>query len=196
MRHIHFFLLICLFFSHAPSFATTVLQHDFASLVRQAETVVVGTVTTVHAEWDVEQQVPYTFVTFADLEVQKGSVSTDTLTLQFLGRPNPDGMVLHVAGVPTFRPGDRTLLFIAGNTQQAIPLVGMWQGVYRIVLDPDQDTEVVYTHAMQPLTSLPQSQGGVVHDDDHIQRRLEIGTGNPLTLNTVLDAIRQEMSHE
>ena len=194
MRYIHSLMLACLLFSSSPGFATTVLQHDFASLVQEAETVVVGTVTTVHAEWDVEQQVPYTFVTFTDLEVQKGSGFSDTLTLQFLGGPNPDGMVMHIAGVPTFHPGDRLLLFIAGNTQHTIPLVGLWQGVYRVVLDPEQNTEVVYTHTMQPLTTLPRSRGSIVHD--HMAQRLETDTQNPLTLDTVLDAIRREMRHD
>ena len=108
----------------APSWGTTVLHQSFPDLVQQADTIVVGTVSAITAEWDATHERPYTFVTFTDLDVRKGP-ARETLTLQMLGGPDPDGNILKISGVPDFHLGDRFLLFITGNEHIAVPLVGM-----------------------------------------------------------------------
>lgn len=146
-----------------PVWATTVLEKDFADLVQEADTIVVGTVTTIEAVQD--QGVPRTLVTLSDLDVLKGSPD-QPLTVDILGGPTPDGRRLHIAGVPTFTLGDRMVVFIVGNETQAVPFVGMWQGVYRVVQNPDQG-DVMADHAGRPLTALPQRQtaDGLVYDE-------------------------------
>ena len=178
----------------APSAATTVLQQSFPDLVQKADTIVVGTVSAIEAEWDAAHERPYTFVTFTDLEIRKGHANQETLTLRFLGGPDPDGNILEIAGVPAFHLGDRLLLFIARNAHVAVPLVGLWQGVYHVVFDPERDEDVVYTHTMQPLTALPAKRGGVVYD--HALTQMSATPAVPLALDTVLEAIEQEVQHD
>lgn len=169
------------------AFATTVLEKDFADLVREADTIVVGTVTAI--ETDQEREVPFTLVTFADLEVVKGTHSEDEFTVQVMGGPTPDGLRFHIAGVPAFHLGDRMVVFVVGNETQAVPFVGMWQGVYRVVRDADM--EIMADHAGQPLTTLPQrSQRGIVQDGEpslHPQR------GPALTLKAFTQSIVETM---
>ena len=104
-------------------------------------------------------------------------------------------MRFHIAGVPKFHLGDRMVVFIVGNETQAVPFVGMWQGVYRVVQDTDRG-DTIATHAGQPLTALPQRQStdGLVHDDAPYtvqpQRR------PALLLETFLEAIEEEVGHE
>ena len=176
-----------------PGHTTTVLHHSFADLVQNAETIVVGTVSTIHTEWDAASDTPYTLITVTDLDVRKGNPNRMTLTLQFVGGPTPDGTTLQIIGVPEFQLGDRVVLFIAGNTDQAIPLVGIWQGVYRVVFDAERDEDVLYTHAMQPLAALPDDRGGLVYDS--MMAPLD-AAATPLSLETLLQAIDQEVQHD
>ena len=176
----------------APSGATTVLHQSFPALVQQADTIVVGTVAAMTAEWEATRERPYTFITFTDLDVRKGPAS-ETVTLQMLGGPEPDGNILTLSGVPAFHPGDRFLLFLTGNGPLAVPRVGLGQGAYRVVFDPDRDAAVVYTHTMQPLTALPAKRSGVVFD------RLSTPGGAsaaPLALAPLLQALAREGPHD
>ena len=172
--------------------ATTVLEKDFADLVQEADTIIVGTVTAIAA--DQRHETPVTLVTFADLDILKGDPHQEELTVQMLGGPAPDGMRLHIAGVPAFHLGDRLVVFIVGNETQAVPFVGMWQGVYRVVQDLERETDVMADHAGRPLTTLPQrSQRGIVHDGEP---SLQTQTGPALTLEAFTQSIEEELGEE
>ena len=136
-----------------PAWATTVLKKSFPNLVHEADTIAVGTVTAIETEQ--KQDVPYTLVTFTNLDILKGDDTLTELTLRILGGPGEDGLILNIAGVPEFALGDRMVVFVVGNETQAVPFVGMWQGVYRVTFDPERESETVTTHNGTPLTTLP-----------------------------------------
>jgi hypothetical protein len=181
----------------APGPATTVVRQSFADLVQKAETIAVGTVSAMQADWDAAREIPHTRVTFTDLDIRKGDSHQTTLTLQFLGGPIPDGAILQIAGMPTFQLGDRLVVFVAGNNHYAVPLVGLWQGVYRVVVDQDSGTETVYTHAMQPVTAFPTASGGLQHDAPRqSSQAAQQSSVAVMTLGTFLDRIEAEMAHD
>lgn len=177
-----------------PSQATTVLRQSFAALVQKAETIVVGTVTAIEAKHNTDTGRPYTYVTVTDLDVRKG-VADQTMTLRLLGGPTPSGRFLRIGGAPRFQLGDRVVLFVAGNGSQAVPLVGMWQGVYRVLFDAERAEEVVYTDGMQPLTALPAVPDGA-RVLEHGPATSPLTTGQPLALDALLDAIDREVGHD
>ncbi len=192
-------LLACLLLTGSPVWATTVLSQSFPDLVQKADTIVVGTVSAIEAEWDAETDTPFTLVTFTDLDVRKGDPALTTLTLRFLGGVRPDGTALHLAGVPEFTVGGRNVLFVTGNDHYAVPLVGAWQGVYRVVFDGERDEEVLYTHAMHPLTALPTGTGDVLHDEtpaDPHSHPLRQSAGAALSLEQLTRAIDQEVTRD
>lgn len=182
-------IVVC---SPTSVWATTVLEKAFPDLVHEADTIVVGTVTAI--ETAQEQGTPLTLVTFSDLDILKGTPN-QPLTVEILGGPAPDGRRLHIAGVPTFTLGDRMVVFITGNETQAVPFVGMWQGVYRVVRNPDLD-EMMADHAGRPLTSLPQRQSpdGLVYDEAPYTTQPQRKPA--LSLETFLDAIEEEVQHD
>ena len=143
--------------------ATTVLEVSFATLVKEAEVIAVGTVTAIEPEWDARTETPLTLVTFSDLAVLKGAVDQPSLTLEFVGGPEPDGTILEIVGTPAFRVGERSVVFSAGNGHQVVPLVGVWQGVYRVVFDAARGIETIHDHAGQPVSTLPTSEGRFLH---------------------------------
>ena len=179
-----------------PAWATTVLETSFATLVRDAEVIAVGTVTAIETEWDAEQEAPFTLVTFSDLEVLKGDNTQTELTLHFLGGPTPDGLIMEVAGTPQFSLGERVVIFSIGNRQQIVPLVGMWQGVYRVVLDAERGIETIHNHASQPVTTLPTEDGGLLHDEAPLVQEQNAQPQEAMSLDTFTQRIEQELQHD
>ncbi len=182
-----------------PAGATSVLEHSFPSLVQDAEVIAVGTVTAIESAWDADNKVPRTFVTFSNLTVLKGEGGQTDLTLRFLGGPTPDGGVMQIAGVPQFALGERSVIFCVGNNYQAVPLVGVWQGVYRVVFDVERGVDTIRDHAWRPVTTLPAGDGGILHDEaPHGRGRAAQTEAAPgaMTLPTLLQRIEQELNNK
>ena len=117
-----------------PSHGLTVVPRSFDELVQLADTVIVGTVQDVHSEFadnGLSQNI-LSFVTFDELQEIKGRVPTQQYTLQV-----PGGVVGRVAqdypGIPLFQAGQRYVMFIRGNHRDFFPVVGITQGVYRVL---------------------------------------------------------------
>lgn len=146
-------LLVVLILGASSVRATTVPPLTLSQVVGGAELIAVGAVTAIRERWDLEREAPLTEVTFSVLEVLKGRVG-EVLTLQFLGGPTPDGFTLVVAGMPQFAEGDRAVLFSAGNGTEACPLVGWWQGLYRLFYDAGREAFTVANHAGQPVVAI------------------------------------------
>lgn len=139
--------------------ATTVEKMSFSAVVDGAQIIVVGAVTDIEYTWDADQQLPFTEVTFSVRDVLKGDVRGAELTLQFLGGPQPDGLTLEVAGMPHFEIGDRTVVFAADNGVYSCPLVGWWQGLYRLLFDLQAMDWVVADHEERPVAAIDRVAG-------------------------------------
>ncbi len=181
-----------------PAGATSVLEYSFPSLVQEAEVIAVGTVTAIETAWDADNQVPHTFVTFSHLEVLKGKADQTELTLRFFGGPTPDGDIMQIAGVPQFAVGERSVIFCVGNNRQAVPLVGIWQGIYRVVFDAERGVDTIHDHAGRPVTTLPTTDVGILHDESHSASAWAAqteATPETMTLPTLVRQIEQELGH-
>lgn len=77
---------------------------------------------------------PATRVAFEVVRAWKGAAAGDEVVLTFLGGRASDGRVLGVSGIPTFREGDRDLLFV-DSTDPTCPLVGWERGRIRMAAD-------------------------------------------------------------
>ena len=177
------------------AWATTVLEKSFSSLVRDAEVIAVGTVTAIETEWDAQKEAPFTLVTFSDLEVLKGDESQTEITLHFLGGPTPDGLIMQIAGVPQFTLSERYVIFCVGNQHHAVPLVGLWQGVYRVVFDAERGIDTIHNHAGQPVTALPTEDGRILHDEAPIVQEQKETQQEAMSLGTFTSLIEQELSN-
>ncbi|WLQ11945.1 hypothetical protein O5O45_19645 [Hahella aquimaris] len=125
-------LLAALMFA-ATAQATTLIYKDFNSLVAEAQGIVVGTVKEVVSQRAEDRQL-YTYVRLADVETLAGVYHDNELTLMMSG--GYDGRNgLHVEGSPEFSAGERVVLFVEGNGQRMVPLVGWGQGVFRLQND-------------------------------------------------------------
>jgi len=140
------FLAVVLAGAHAE--AMVVVQRDFPELVARAEQIVVGTVTEIRQAPD-ESGTPYTWVTLSDLTVLKGTVGP-TFTVRLSGGA-AGAVAVRIPDMPTFTLGERALLFVAGNGRDVCPLVGVWQGRFRLRFDPVRGTEIVEDNDGTPV---------------------------------------------
>jgi len=118
--------------------ATTVVTMSLDEMTAEAELIVEGTVVDVDSQWSEDQTTIYTYVTLNDLRVIHGQVDGETLSLRFEGG-EVGGTRITIAGTPSFTPGDREILFIQGNNFAISPVIGFFQGRFRVVDDQVQD---------------------------------------------------------
>lgn len=156
MKTIRFLSLIAVLFINvntAP--ATTVIPPTFNALVDEAELIFQGTVTDVRCQWigDGSERRIVSYVTFQIEEAIKGDPGT-SYTLRMLGG-TIDGETMGVADAPTFRQGDRDILFVENNGRQFIPLVGIMYGRFRVRAGNVASRDIVTSDSGGPV-------GGVV----------------------------------
>jgi len=126
--------------------ATTLLPKDFQDLVREADIVFVGTVTDMYSEWlDERQNVIYTYVTFNDLEIIAGDYQESSIEVRHIGG-EVDGFWFEAVGAPCFKLGQRSLVFLTGNDIEMCPIVGWWQGRFKVIIDEDTGDEVLFSN--------------------------------------------------
>lgn len=129
--------LICTLLMAGIARSTTVIPPTFESLVSIAHTIFVGEVMDVRAVWTSTPQgrAIKTYVTFRVEDVWKGAVGAVT-QLEFLGGTIGE-TTMEVVGMPAFREGQRSVLFVSPEARAVSPLVGFWHGRMRVEKDPN-----------------------------------------------------------
>ena len=84
----------------------------------------------------------YTFVLLTDLDVLKGDVPAANFELRMPGGVIGDRAQLY-PGMPIMQQGQRYVLFIRGQQRDFFPLVGVYQGLYRVFSDEHNQQRVI-----------------------------------------------------
>ena len=119
MRRLFPLSLICTLLFAGVAWSTTVIPPSFDALVSGANTIFVGEVIGQNAIWVSTPQgrAIKTQVTFRVEEVWKGASGVVT-RLEFLGGTIGE-TTMEVVGMPTFRVGQRSVLFVASDVRSA-----------------------------------------------------------------------------
>lgn len=142
----------------STSVATSVLHQDLSDVVHKADRGFLGSVTEVRSEWCAAESRAYTKVTFHVERDLLGNLASSEVSLRLLGgtAARPDGEVVRqvVYGMPTFQVGERTVVFASNDARLYCPVVGWFQGRYRVKLDARTGADRVYDDAGLPVTSI------------------------------------------
>jgi hypothetical protein len=148
----------------APAWASSVgLPLSVPEMAARADVIVVGVVVGMLSAWDATANVINTVVDVRPEEVLKGASGTRVLRLRHLGGRVGDAAAV-VAGAPTFVSGERVLLFLAGDPQGELAVVGLSQGKFTVTQDAAGRSVV---------------------------RRTEVGARQEMSLEDVRDLIRR-----
>jgi hypothetical protein len=131
LRHCFFVTLAALFLllSATISEATTVERLTLEDLTLRAGAIVQGTVQGSQAHWDSAQRVILTTTTIQVSEAIKGRPPSVIQITTVGGRIG--NSVLHVAGMPKFRPGETAILF-AEQSGSFVTVLGLNQGKFSV----------------------------------------------------------------
>jgi hypothetical protein len=133
--------LLALVLSGAPALATTVVPLDDHDLADTATAVIVGRVTAIHSRWDPARARLYTDVTVRVADVITGDLAADEITLRQAGG-RVGGVEAWIDGSPTFRRGERVLLFLRERPDGTLRVAHLYQGKFSIRHDPTTGNEV------------------------------------------------------
>lgn len=122
--------------------ALTAVPRPFAELVQEAEVIVVATVAGLESAWSADGAAIHTTVRLVDLELIKGEVPAVPYELRLAGGVVGDTAQTY-PGMPRLVAGERYLLFVRGNLREFFPLVGAYQGLYRVLTDADGESRVL-----------------------------------------------------
>lgn len=133
--------------------ATTVIPPSFDQLVQQAEVIFQGAVTDVRSQWVGEgaQRHIVSYVTFNVEDGIKGDAGQSYAIRMYGGTVGEDSM--GISDAPTFKVGDREILFVENNGTQVIPLVGLMHGRFHVERD-QAGLDIVTRNNGQPLKNV------------------------------------------
>lgn len=126
--------LVCLLAAGAaPARATTVLRMPLARVAGESAKIVHAEVVDVRSGRDAHGM-PATWVTLSVARSLKGKGGKRIVFKQFgVAAPLADGTVTHVAGLPTWQPGDEAVVFLRAESRRGFTSpVGFGQGVYHV----------------------------------------------------------------
>lgn len=156
LRRLSLLTAMCLLAAAGVARSTTVMPPSFDALVSSANTIFVGEVMNVRAEWEATPsgRAIITLVTFRVEDVWKGNLGAVT-QLEFLGGEIGE-MGMKVEGIPVFRLGQRDVLFVGGEVRTVSPLVGFMHGRMRVERDTVAGVDRVRTYDGRALGSVAQ----------------------------------------
>ena len=162
--------------------ATVVPAVGLDQMISDAELIVRGRVAEIEPRWSDDGSTIYTYVTFSDVSVVHGQLF-GPLTLRFEG-----GEIgkyrLEVDGMPAFRKGEEEILFVRGNDVAASPVVGLFQGRFKVVQGR------VHDHAGAPIVGI--SDGTLVKliDDRPVQ-----AAGGGISIGSAVQSVYEYVEH-
>jgi hypothetical protein len=141
MRRILLTLSCLISFLCAPASATVLAPIEFRELVTSSPVIVHGTVVDVRSEWVDGRRAVETFVTAQAGDYLKGDMGT-RLTFKVPGGQLGRYRTVFV-GAPTFQPGDEVVVFLKSNGPSYPFIIGLSQGLFRVVSDASSGRRLV-----------------------------------------------------
>lgn len=187
MKYLYFVLSLLLFVCHS-TFSTTLIYKTLNDLSTDANSIVIGEVTSVQSFWTPNHQYIRTTITLRVTGTLKG-FAPQTLTFTQDGGTVGETS-LFVEEMPEFVAGQRVILFLSADLKEMSPVCGMSQGRFNIVRDPSTGEDFITTNHGARVIGLS-SIGDVVTDQPIINRsgRLLILGGTVSTKESEVEKI-------
>jgi hypothetical protein len=133
MRRLVILSLLLALVAGVPAGASTFLNMDQRELVQKSAAVVDGEVLQVHSFWDAKGRVIITEAIIKVSDSVAGNIGSAIVVRTFGG--TVEGYTVEAHGFPTFKRGERYLLFLESERNGAHQVTGYQLGQYRITLD-------------------------------------------------------------
>jgi hypothetical protein len=144
-------LLLFVFFGvSTPARATVLVGADLAELAHDARAIARGRVVAVDGQWTADHRTIETIVTLEVESYLKGALGA---TVQFRVPGGDLGRFRSiVVGAPAFRVDERVVVFLGATGPSVAYVLGLSQGVFRVVAGADASSWLVTPPAIMPST--------------------------------------------
>ena len=165
------------------SHASMVVQDTLETLVADSA-IVARVICEAKEEKEDDNGLPATWYTFRVVECLRGDAG-ESLTIKQFGnsKPNADGLVLKMAGTPTYVIGKEYVLFLAGKSKLGFQApLGLEQGKFSVFRD-DEDREVISNGSanMNMFTGI---------DSDGLAMKMSLSAGESEVLDVKKGAVQ------
>ena len=133
MRRLVFLALLLVLVAGVPAGASTFVEMNQRELVQKSAAVVEGEVLQVHSFWDSKGRMMITEAVVKVSDSVVGNIGSALVVRTYGG--TVEGYTVEAHGFPTFKRGERVLLFLEPERQGAHHVTGYQLGQYRIVRD-------------------------------------------------------------
>jgi hypothetical protein len=144
---------LALLASAAPAKATIVIPADLGQLARDAQAIVRGRIVAVDGRWTGDRRTIETIVTLEVESYLKGNFGP-TLTFRVPGGDLGRYRSI-VVGAPGFSVAERVVLFLGASGPSVPYILGLNQGVFRVVTASDGPGSVVIPPPVLPASGRP-----------------------------------------
>lgn len=144
-------LAVLLLFVTIPLHATVLLPIEFRELVTTAPVIVHGQVVDVRSEWVDGRRAVETFVTVEAAEYLKGNLG-ESFVFKVPGGQIGRYRTVFV-GAPEFQAGDEVVLFLKSDGPSFPFIVGLSQGIFRVLTDRHTGRRVVTPPAVMGVAN-------------------------------------------
>ena len=126
----------------AASGTVTGSPPSLRELTRMADVIVIGEVVHTQSEWNASRTVIWTRIQVGIEEGLKGSAKGERLNFSQMGGQIGD-IAASVGGTPSFREGERVLLFLSTRADKSLGIVGIFHGKFTIEPSKSSDNKLV-----------------------------------------------------
>lgn len=160
----------------APVRATVIVPATLAELTTEALAIVMGRVAQIDTQWSDGRRRIETLVTVEAIDYLKGNLGERVVVRVPGGEIGAFRSV--VVGAPSFRTGEEVVLFLTAHGPSLPAVIGLNQGVFRVVTDMTSGRKLVTPPAFLVGTTEPQ--------------RIERGSRSrqPVTMDTFANEVR------
>jgi hypothetical protein len=132
--------------------ATIIKKISLNELVEKADQIFVGKVTEINSFWDTRHEKIWTTVSFSVIQTIKGK-SAENITVKLLGgQIKEENIESKVDGMPEFKIGEEGLIFLKDQPGLYCPIVGWYQGQFKIQKDTETGQYIVDDNEGQVIT--------------------------------------------
>lgn len=131
MKTLYWCVVGLLFLTLCASIWAWMIKVSLPDLVKEADHIVVGKVTSMKSSWDADKTLIRTFVTISVDEYVKGPSSRRDCVVSYVGGVVGD-IGLWQSDTPRFKQGEQVLVFLKRDEKNTFKVLGRYQGKFTI----------------------------------------------------------------
>lgn len=163
-------LLVTFWFLPGLSLATTARMLTDEQLITSSRVILLGEVKSIQSQWDTHHQNIFTYVKVEVSNVLKGRLSGRSIVFKQLGGEIGEDVTV-IFGAPSYKAGQRLLLFLNSSPEGALRIAHLFQGKFDVLEDvASGSTRVERKYDREAIHLLAAQQSGEISTSESLDQ--------------------------